>query len=90
MAALKSSANRQVGSCLNPDGLTIYTIRLFHGPQRDPVGDRIGVGICADPCRMWNSSTYFVFAHVKRKNNANGQDFEIKLNLTAKVKVKQT
>ena len=65
-------------------GHTKDTTRLFHGPLHDPVGEHI----CAQPFRMLNRlcfhPVFFRFSLIFqwRKNDANKQDFEIKLNLT--------
>ena len=43
------------------------TIRLFHSPWHDPVGELI----CAQPFRMWN------ILFQRRKSNADKRNFEM-------------
>ena len=36
--------------------------KLIHGPLSEPCSVHMGISICAEPCGMWNRSTYSVFA----------------------------
>ena len=47
-----------------PAGLT--NLDCFHGPWNYPFGMHKGMSICAEPCGMWNSSTYSVFASLAK------------------------
>ena len=37
--------------------------RLVHGPWSDPFGLHKGIGICAEPCGMWKSTSDSAFAY---------------------------
>ena len=69
-------ANRRVKDWEASNGHTKDTIRLFHGPWHNAVGEHI----CAQPFRMWNTIRFHTFLQVsqifqRRKSDANKQDF---------------
>ena len=79
----KSIANRRVDDWEASNGRTKDTIRLFHGPWHDPVGEHI----CAQPFRMWIKLRFHPFLQVSQiikrcKSDANKHDFENKFHLT--------